>query len=60
MSQENVELVRAALETWNSRWRNGDPDTALDMLDPDVVFDFSGNVFNPRVLRGHDGYAAGS
>jgi ketosteroid isomerase-like protein len=56
MSQENVELVTAALETWNSRWRDGDPDTALDMLDPDVVFDFSGNVFNPRVLRGHDGY----
>src|SRR5215207_5190403 len=56
MSQENVELVRAVLETWNRSWRDGDPDPALDMLDPDVVLDFSGNVFNPRVLKGHEGY----
>jgi ketosteroid isomerase-like protein len=26
------------------------------MLDPNVVLDFSGNVFNPRVLKGHEGY----
>jgi ketosteroid isomerase-like protein len=56
MSQENVDLVSAALETWNRSWRERDTDPALDMLDPDVVLDFSGNVFNPRVLRGHAGY----
>jgi ketosteroid isomerase-like protein len=56
MSQENVEIVRAALETWNASWRDGDPDPALDLLDPDVVLDFSGNVFNPRILKGQEGF----
>jgi ketosteroid isomerase-like protein len=56
MSEEKVDLVRAVLEAWNRSWREGDPDLALEMLDPDVVLDFSGNVFNPRVLKGHDGF----
>jgi ketosteroid isomerase-like protein len=56
MSQENVEVVRAALDAWNRSWRDGDPDPVLEMLDPDVVLDFSGYVLNPRVLEGHEGY----
>ena len=56
MTEANVEIVRAALETWNRSWRGGDLGPALDVMDPDVVLDFSGNVFNPRVLRGHEGF----
>jgi ketosteroid isomerase-like protein len=56
MSQENLDVVRAALESWNRSWRDRDADPALDTLDRDVVLDLSGNVFNPRVLKGHQGY----
>jgi hypothetical protein len=52
MSEEKVDLVRAVLEAWNRSWREGDPDLALEMLDPDVVLDFSGNVFNHGSSRG--------
>ena len=33
MSQENVEIVRAAYEAWNS----GDMDAVRELYDPDVV-----------------------
>jgi ketosteroid isomerase-like protein len=33
MSQENVEVVRAAVEAWNA----GDMDALRDLYDPDVI-----------------------
>jgi ketosteroid isomerase-like protein len=37
MSQENVEIVRAAIEAWS----RGDWDTALTYVAPDVEYDLS-------------------
>ncbi len=51
MSQENVEIVRRCLEFWARR----DYLLVTELLDPDVVFDLSRNVFNPDVHRGYDG-----
>jgi ketosteroid isomerase-like protein len=56
MRSSDSDLVRAALEAWNRSWRDGDVDAALEFLQRDVVLDFSRNVFNPRVLKGHAGY----
>jgi|SRR5829696_3729524 len=50
MSEENVEVVRRATDTFN---RSGEPDFSL--LDPDVVFDTTGVVFDRAVYQGHDG-----
>jgi ketosteroid isomerase-like protein len=51
MSQENVEVVRRC----NSFWGEGDFVQASELFDPEVVIDFSQNVFNPDVYRGYDG-----
>ncbi len=51
MSQENVEIVRRCYEFWEKR----DESLIVELLYPDVVYDLSGNVFNPGVHVGHDG-----
>jgi ketosteroid isomerase-like protein len=52
MSQENVEIVRAALETTSIH----DVDAMIERLDPEVRFDLSERVFNPGIYEGHDGF----
>jgi ketosteroid isomerase-like protein len=51
MSQENVEIVRRCLEFWVNRDWSGAP----ELVDPNVEFDLSRNVFNPAVYRGISG-----
>ena len=51
MSQENVEVVRRC----NRFWGEGDFVQASELFDPEVVIDFSQNVFNPDVYRGYEG-----
>jgi ketosteroid isomerase-like protein len=51
MSQENVETVRRCLGFWAER----DWSAAPELLDPDVEFDLSRNIFNPAVYRGVSG-----
>jgi uncharacterized protein len=48
MSRENVELVRAIYEARGL-------DAALEFYAPDIEWDMSDRVFNPKVYRGHDG-----
>ena len=50
MSQENVEIVRRVTDAFN---RSGEPD--LSLIDPDVVFDTTGAVFDRAIYKGHDG-----
>jgi ketosteroid isomerase-like protein len=52
MSQENVELVRNALEAWNRQ----DDIAALRFFSPDAVLDASGRVLNPDVYAGVEGF----
>src|SRR5918999_1607747 len=52
MSQENMEVVRAAYEAMNNREFSRMP----EFLDPDVEFDLSRNVLNPDVYRGYAGF----
>ena len=47
MSQENVELVRRALDVFN---RGED---ALDLLDPEIVWTTTGLFVEPDIYRGH-------
>jgi len=51
MSQENVEVVRRC----NRFWGELDFVQASELFDPEVVIDFSQNVFNPGVYRGYEG-----
>ena len=51
MSQENVEIVRRC----NRFWGEGDSVQASELFDPEIVIDFSQNVFNPGVYRGYEG-----
>ena len=52
MSQENVEIVKAAFEAWNA----GDMDALRDLCDPDVIVrpleDSQPNVGRESVMRG--------
>jgi ketosteroid isomerase-like protein len=50
VSQENVEIVRAAYELLN----RGDVDGLVDMCVDDFLMDMSERVFNPDTYRGHD------
>jgi len=54
MSKENVEVVRRC----NRFWGEGDLVQASELFDPEVVIDFSQNVFNPDVYRGYEGLMA--
>jgi ketosteroid isomerase-like protein len=46
MSEENVEIVRRCYEFWGNR----DESLIVELLYPDVVYDLSGNVFNPASM----------
>jgi ketosteroid isomerase-like protein len=50
MSQENVEIVRAAYEHLN----RGDVEGLIDLCDEAFLMDMSERVFNPDTYRGHD------
>jgi uncharacterized protein len=50
MSQENVDIVRAAYEHLNQ----GDIDGLIELCDDDLVMDMSERVFNPDVYRGRE------
>jgi ketosteroid isomerase-like protein len=51
MSQENVEMVRDAIETWNRQ----DHDAALKFFSPDAELDASGRILNPDIYTGVEG-----
>jgi ketosteroid isomerase-like protein len=52
MSEENVRIVRQALEAWSA----GDLDRTLEAVHPDVVWITSGAIPDMRrEYRGHDG-----
>ena len=51
MSQENVEVVRRCNRFWGER----DFVQSSELFDPEVVIDFSQNVFNPGVYHGYEG-----
>jgi ketosteroid isomerase-like protein len=48
MSEENVEVIRAAMAAFNAR----DPETMLSLMDPNVEFE---SAIERKVYRGHDG-----
>jgi ketosteroid isomerase-like protein len=48
MSQENVEVVRRALDVFNRG------EEALDLLDPEIVWTTTGVFVEPDVYRGHE------
>src|SRR5262245_8962266 len=50
MSQENVEIVRAAYEAWN----RGDLETFLQTFDPDLELHLPEGGLNVGVRRGHE------
>ena len=52
MSQENVDLVRNAIEAWNRQ----DHDAAWKSVSPDAELDASGRVLNPDIYTGVDGF----
>jgi ketosteroid isomerase-like protein len=50
MSEENVEVVRQALEAWG----RGDPKAATDLLDPEVEWTMPSNLPETGTYRGRD------
>jgi ketosteroid isomerase-like protein len=50
MSQENVEIVRRLYALLDQ----GEQAAALDLVSPEIVFDFSRRLIDPVVLRGPD------
>ena len=56
MSQENVEIVRRAIEMLSEAYRRGEPtDEMLALCVPDIRLDASRRVFNPATYDGHAG-----
>ncbi|HEY6638617.1 MAG TPA: nuclear transport factor 2 family protein [Solirubrobacterales bacterium] len=51
MSEENVEVVRTVLGTWNADEQEG----ILDLLDPEIVFDATHREVNPKAYVGVEG-----
>ena len=51
LSQQNVDTVRAILETLN----RGDMRGFLDMCDPGIEWDLSQRLIDPEIYRGHGG-----
>lgn len=51
MSEEDLELVRSALEALN----RGDMEAFVELCDPDFQLDMSERVFNPAIYEGHEG-----
>jgi ketosteroid isomerase-like protein len=50
MSEENVAVVRRALEAWG----RGDPKAAADLLDPEVEWSMPANLPDAGTYRGRD------
>jgi ketosteroid isomerase-like protein len=55
MSSANVEIVRRAFEAWNG----GDPEAALDLLDPDVEWRLPPNFPDEQAWHGRDAVVHG-
>ena len=61
MSQENVQIVRAAYGAWDMlRWNlessnPADVEKALALIHPEIVVDATRNVFNPATYAGMEG-----
>ncbi len=53
MSQESVEIVREVIDAWN---RN-EQDQVLRFLNPEIVFDATRRVLNPKTYVGIEGIA---
>ena len=51
MSQENVEVARTVLAAWNSNQH----DRVVGLLDPQIVFDATRRVVNPKTYVGLEG-----
>jgi uncharacterized protein len=54
MSQQNAEVVRRVIEAWN---RN-EQERVIRFLDPDVIFDATRRVINPKTYAGIEGMRA--
>ena len=55
MSRDNVEIVRRAFEAWNS----GDPEAAIELLDPDVEWRLPPNFPDADGWHGRDAVVEG-
>jgi ketosteroid isomerase-like protein len=60
MSQENVEVVRRLIEAWNrdERERVVPLERVVPFLDPDVIFDATRRIINPKTYAGIEGIGA--
>ena len=59
MSQENVEVVRRALDAFNQRAFDRTTEGDLSVYDSNVVLDTTTGAFDGGVNRGHDGLREG-
>jgi len=55
MSGENVEIVRRAFEAWN----RGDPEAAIDVLDPEIEWRLPPNFPDAQAWHGRDAVVQG-
>ena len=55
MSRENVEIVRRAFEAWNG----GDPEAAIELLDPEVEWHLPPNFPDAQAWQGRDAVVQG-
>ena len=55
MSSENVEIVRRAYEAWNG----GDPEAAIELLDPDIEWHLPPNFPDAQAWHGRDDVVQG-
>jgi ketosteroid isomerase-like protein len=51
MAEQNVELVRSALDAWNRL----DDEAILQLFSPDAELDASGRILNPDIYTGIEG-----
>ena len=52
MSEENIEIVRGALDAWNRQ----DDEAALQLFSADTELDASGRILNPDIYTGIEGF----
>ena len=52
MSEENIEIVRSALDAWNRQ----DDEAALQLFAADTELDASGRILNPDIYTGIEGF----
>jgi ketosteroid isomerase-like protein len=60
MSEENVEIVRRLIEAWNrdEQERVVPLERVVPFLDPDVIFDATRRIINPKTYAGIEGIRA--